>query len=63
MQDTTTILDTTCVFCLGDIRYMIGSPIPGLPSRGTFDNVICISQAASRFTEGDKKLHATAKGR
>jgi len=63
MQATTTILDTTCVFCLGDIRYMIGSPIPGLPSRGTFDNVICISQAASRFTDGDKKLHATAKGR
>jgi CheY-like chemotaxis protein len=63
METTTTILDTTCVFCLGDIRYMIGSPIPGLSSRGTYDNVTCISQAAGRFTGGDRKLHATAKGR
>jgi CheY-like chemotaxis protein len=63
MQATTTILDTICVFCLGDIRYMIGSPIPGLSSRGTLDNVTCISQASSRFTEGEKKLHATAKVR
>jgi CheY-like chemotaxis protein len=63
MQATATILDTTCVFCLGEIRYMIGPCVTGLNSASAPDNVICISQAASRFTEDNKKLHATAKGR
>ena len=62
MQATTTILDTTCVFCLGEIRYMIGSPVPGPSSRGALDKVTCVSQT-NHFTESDKKLHATAKGR
>jgi CheY-like chemotaxis protein len=63
MQATTTILDTTCVFCQGEIRYIIGSPVAGMSSRGALDKVACISQPANRFTESDKKLHATAKGR
>jgi len=63
MQSTTTILETTCVFCLGDISYMIGSAVPGLFSRGTPDKVTCINQAPNRFTDSGRKLHATAKGR
>jgi CheY-like chemotaxis protein len=62
-EAVTTILDTECVFCLSDIRYMVGSPVSGLPSRSPLDNVTCITQQASRFASGETKLHATAKGR
>jgi len=59
---TATILDTECIFCLSDIRYMIGSSVSPPPSRSPLDNVTCINQAG-RFADAEAKLHATAKGR
>jgi len=55
-----TVMDTQCIFCLTDIRYMPGSSIPGLPSRNANDIRI--------NTQGDEqnlvsKLRAAAKGR
>lgn len=62
-EATTTILDTECIFCLSDIRYMVGSSVSALPARSPLDNVTCISQQGSRFAGSEARLHATAKGR
>ena len=55
-----TVMDTKCIFCVTDIRYMLGSSIPGLPSRNAND-IVVNAQASGQNVGG--KLRAAAKGR
>lgn len=61
-EATTTIMDTKCIFCFTDIRYMIGTSVSAPPAQGPLNNVTCISRQTGRFADGEAKLHATAKG-
>jgi CheY-like chemotaxis protein len=54
------IMDTKCVFCLTEIRYMPGSSFPGLPSRNANDIIVNTESAGQNI---DGKLRAAAKGR
>lgn len=58
----TTIMDTKCIFCFSDIRYMIGTSVSA-PAQGPHENVTCIRRQAHQCPEGEATFHATAKGR